>query len=240
MLYVFPYIALFSAPLLVGVLLQPVVPLLPKQLRKLDSEYLYTTSKASLPGLLVSTVAILGAMAAVHFNTIIHPYTLGDNRHYVFYIFKMLRQDPATKYLAVLVYYLCAWACIQTLGSSGIGAGATEPKRNARPTSGKAAYQPRQISFIIVWLATTALSLITTPLVEPRYFIIPWIIWRLHVPYTPASLSKDRTPGKASYDIRLVLETAWLLAINAAVTHTFLYKGFAWAGEPGNVQRFIW
>ncbi|CAO2658659.1 Nn.00g063820.m01.CDS01 [Neocucurbitaria sp. VM-36] len=241
MLYFWPYMTFFSAPLIVGPLLQPFMPLLPKRFHTSSNNCINGSINITPSTLLVSIVIIVGSLFAVHFNTIIHPYTLADNRHYVFYVFKILRRYPAIKYLAVPVYYACAWLSIQSLASSRIGAGATKAKRSARPTSGRADNQPCQISFIIIWLATTVLSVITAPLVEPRYFIIPWIIWRLHLPYTPAaSLSKHRAPSKVSYDMRLVLETIWLLAINVAVMYAFLYKGFAWQSEPGKVQRFIW
>ncbi|KAF1849843.1 glycosyltransferase family 59 protein [Cucurbitaria berberidis CBS 394.84] len=240
MLYFWPYIAFFSAPLIVGLLLQPLLPLLPKPLRTLCNDNFNISSNMAMPTVLISTLIIVGGLAAVHFNTIIHPYTLADNRHYVFYVFRILRQHPAIKYLAVPVYFACAWLTIQSLASSRDGEETTRSRRIARPTSDKADRPPCQVSFITIWLVTTALSVITAPLVEPRYFIVPWIIWRLHLPYTPASLSKDKTAGKVSYDMRLGLETVWLLAINVVVMYIFLYRGFAWPSEPGMVQRFIW
>ncbi|KAF1940815.1 hypothetical protein EJ02DRAFT_379113 [Clathrospora elynae] len=240
MLYLWPYIAFFSAPLLAGPLLQPVVPLLPKRLQTVCKSNLNVSSKIRPPTFLVSTLFIAGGLIAVHLNTIIHPYTLADNRHYVFYVFKILRLYPAIKYLAVPVYCICAWLTIQSLASPSVGEDAPERKRDDCPTSIQASRQPCHISFVTIWLATTALSVITTPLVEPRYFIIPWIMWRLHVPYSPASLSQHRSTDKPSYDIRLVLETIWVLTINAAVSYTFLYRTFAWPSEPDNLQRFIW
>jgi alpha-1,2-glucosyltransferase len=80
----------------------------------------------------------------------------------------------------------------------------------------------------------------TAPLVEPRYFIIPWILWRLHVPSMPASLSSKGRSVPNGYDARLGLETLWLLAVNSAVTYMFIYRGFTWPNEPGKVQRFLW
>ena len=56
-----------------------------------------------MPRLLPLVIFICGGLVAVHFNTIVHPYTLADNRHYVFYVFKILRRYPALKYLAVPV-----------------------------------------------------------------------------------------------------------------------------------------
>lgn len=90
-------------------------------------------------------------------------------------------------------------------------------------------------SFALIWLLTTALSLITAPLVEPRYFILPWVIWRLHVRPSRgaiAGLSVERT--------RLWGETLWFLAVNVGTCAVFLGKEFEWASEPGRVQRFMW
>jgi alpha-1,2-glucosyltransferase len=239
MLYIWPYIAFFSAPLLLGPLLRPALPLLPKRVQGVCEDHFHT-SNHGIPTILASGMFVTCGLLAVHFNTLIHPYTLADNRHYVFYVFRIIRLYPTIKYLAVPVYYICAWLAIQALASPSIGAEGTKAKREARPTSDKADRQPCQVSFIIIWLATTALSVVTAPLVEPRYFITAWLVWRLNVPCSPASLPKDRSTNKAPYDMRLVLETIWLLAINAAVSYTFLYRTFTWPSEPGNLQRFIW
>ncbi|KAF1839184.1 hypothetical protein BDW02DRAFT_230405 [Decorospora gaudefroyi] len=239
MLYIWPYIAFFSVPLLARPLIRPVVPLLPSQVREMCDYYL-NTSNYGIPTTLVPVLFTICGLLVVYFNTIIHPYTLADNRHYVFYVFRIIRLYPALKYLAVPVYYICAWLTFQSLASPSIGEDLFKGKREDRPTNDRAHGQPCQVSFIAIWLVTTALSVITAPLVEPRYFIIPWIIWRLHVPCIPASLSTDRYSGKTTYDMRLVFETVWLLSIITVVSYIFLYRTFAWPSEPGNLQRFIW
>lgn len=239
MLYIWPYITLFSAPLLIGPLLRPIVTFLPRRLQILSHQHL-NTSYYGIPTFATTGIFVAVSFLAVHFNTIIHPYTLADNRHYVFYVFKMLRLHPALKYLAVPVYYVCAWITVQALASPPAPVSLEKEQREREKskvslTKDKVDHQAGQISFVIIWLVTTALSLITAPLVEPRYFIIPWIIWRLHVPYNQASLSSSR-----GFDVRMVLETVWLLGINAAVSNIFLYRTFTWSSEPGNLQRFIW
>ena len=240
LLYIWPYFAFFSAPLLLGPLLRPIVPVLPAKLQAFCKSCFNTNPKSALPSLLLTVLFIMGGLISVHFNTIVHPYTLADNRHYVFYVFRILRRNPAIKYLAVPVYYICAWLSIQSLSSSPVDDVDPKQKPNVRPTIGQGGREPCKISLIVIWLATTSLSVISAPLVEPRYFIVPWIIWRLHVPNVPASLSKDRITGKVSYDMRLILETAWLLVINVAVAYAFIYRGFTWSNEPGKVQRFLW
>lgn len=247
MLYIWPYLAFFSFPLLLGPFFRPVVPLLPKPVLGLCDKVM-STSAYGLPSLLASSMFITWAMLAVHFNTIIHPYTLADNRHYVFYVFKLLRLYPVLRYLAVPVYLVCAWSVVNALttptraaptGSKGSSKGQNETS-SAQPRSNT---QACRISFVVIWLAATALSVITAPLVEPRYFILPWVIWRLHV---TLSLAPNSTPSSSlsvsrlRLDIRMVLETIWLLIINLVVSYVFLYRTFTWPSEPGKLQRFIW
>jgi alpha-1,2-glucosyltransferase len=237
MLYIWPYIAFFSAPLLITPLLQPLRHLLPQRLQRIYEQYVPSRPVLKLP----SSLWIVLGLTAVHFNTIVHPYTLADNRHYVFYVFRMLLRHPAIKYLAVPVYCVCAWLTLQALGSPSNNASEQMSKRDSRPTSYGPEGSPCQISFILVWLATTTLSLVSAPLVEPRYFIVPWILWRLHVATGPASLpTPKKEANRKAYDVRPSLETAWLFAVNAAITYVFIRRPFEWASEPGKMQRFLW
>jgi DIE2/ALG10 family len=54
-------------------------------------------------------------LLAIHFNTIIHPFTLADNLHYVFYVFRVLPLHPAFKYAAIPAYITFAWLVINAL-----------------------------------------------------------------------------------------------------------------------------
>ncbi len=146
-------------------------------------------------------------LMAVHSNTIVHPFLLADNRHYVFYVFRwfLLRYWYA-KYLAVPAYFLCAWVILGALGRGSHSdvqrqgdSGPLKSPKTEGSTSKTAAAQSRaptsarerklrsssggvRASFVLIWLAASTLSIITAPLVEPRYFMIPWLIWRLHLP----------------------------------------------------------
>lgn len=241
MLYLWPYIAFFSLPLVAISLLKPTIHRLPDSQTKASLlNNLAGPSKITLPGIISSALFLVFGLLSVHYNTIIHPFTLADNRHYVFYVFRILRQHPAIKYLAVPAYFLCAWLVLATLRpSSRMEERGRQEQKESQPTKAKADSKPCQASFIIVWLASTALSVVTAPLVEPRYFIVPWLMWRLHVPTMAASLPRTRPAGRVSLDVRLGLETAWHLIINAAVGYLFLYRGFAWPSEPGKTQRFL-
>ncbi|KAL8935069.1 MAG: hypothetical protein Q9211_004900 [Gyalolechia sp. 1 TL-2023] len=267
MLYIWPYFMFFSFPLLYPYILNAFIPqiYIPSPLRT-------GSTRHQLPRLIVA-VPVMGIMLlVVHFNTIVHPFTLADNRHYTFYVFRLLLGHPAIKYLVVPIYFICAWAAMTAFG--GLPhvqiptASTTSPPPTVvsrgkrirvppRPSSRSITGRGHRVSTAVMWLLATALSLITAPLVEPRYFIIPWLIWRLHMPSpwpwpTGAEAATKRWKKIRSFpawckavfylrhDHRLWLETAWFLTVNWAVGYVFLYWGFEWTQEKGKVQRFMW
>jgi alpha-1,2-glucosyltransferase len=62
--------------------------------------------------------------------------------------------------------------------------------------------------------------LLPTPLLEPRYFLIPYVLLRAQVVDVP-------TWG-------IILEVLWYVSINIVTMWTFLYK------EREGVGRFMW
>lgn len=238
------------------------------------------------------------ALAVVKYNTIIHPFTLADNRHYMFYVFRYtIRLPGALRFYLVAPYLICAGLVLGalTLGDrtpstssffnhpflqppmnkappsvagpskewgaqrkGGADATATAPSND--PEAGidetRSSTQTPPLTTVLLLFLATSLSLITAPLVEPRYFIIPWIMWRLHVPAwstddLPATLW--RVPvlrqvlrlGRA-VDFRLLLETAWFCAVNYGTMRLFITRPFQWVAEDGTpmdegrLQRFMW
>ena len=239
MLYLWVYIAFFSWPLLVPYILDGagVTPYLPEFFR-------HEGVKARLPGVILASLLCAVMVAAVQYNTIVHPFTLADNRHYVFYVFRILLRHPSIKIVAVPVYFFSAWATLASMGAS-------KPEVDAQPkgekeAAGQQATEGRDsfgLSFVLIWLLSSALSLITAPLVEPRYFIIPWVIWRLHVPQISPKHDRSLKGGFNWFphtDLRLYIETLWYMIINITTGYMFLYRGFEWKQEPDHVQRFMW
>ncbi|EGR51364.1 uncharacterized protein TRIREDRAFT_56812 [Trichoderma reesei QM6a] len=257
------------------------------------------------PVYLVSTFILSGLI--VRFNTIIHPFTLADNRHYMFYIFRYtIRRAPWVRYFLILPYTLSRWLVWGTLSGCATWTLTSRSEAfspyydssrplpfdcdpfaigNANEPEGKQSFgsesrtqniseeeraqdpllfstEPVSTSTGLIFLLSTTLSLITAPLVEPRYFIIPWVIWRLLVPAwrlhdhqamgnTLFSADPTSTWGKIInfcrvYDVRLVLETVWFVAINLVTGYIFLFKPYVWrAGDgrvldEGRLQRFMW
>ncbi|KAL9096532.1 MAG: hypothetical protein Q9163_006440 [Psora crenata] len=231
MLYIWPYIGFFSFPLIYPYLINAAIPqhLLPLflQVAPVDKR---------LPRLIIAIPVTALMLVVVYTNTIVHPFTLADNRHYMFYVFKLLRKHPSIKYLAVPIYFACAWAALITIAAptqthTQVNADGEHRavKESRRSVGANSKDGGQRASWLIIWLATTTLTLSTAPLVEPRYCILPWLMWRMHVPAFGPGASR-----------RLWLETLWFLLINAATCYMFLYRGFQWAQEPGNVQRFMW
>lgn len=265
-------------------------------------------------GYLLATVLL--SLAIVKFNTIIHPFTLADNRHYMFYVFRYtLRRAAWIRYFLVLPYTLSRWMVWGAMAGCSVWLiflhtdmcsahyyrGRDTPFRNhpfwidltdikrqprgdrldsissdspeeivrkkalmeQKYASDPLAYSAEGVSTStgIVFLLATTLSLITAPLVEPRYFIIPWVMWRLLVPawrvHDHGDVCRIR-PGTGypyldtvinvfqRYDIRLILETVWFVVINVVTGYIFLYKPYQWRAEDGMIldggrlQRFMW
>ncbi|KAI9798774.1 MAG: glucosyltransferase [Piccolia ochrophora] len=252
MLYIWPYFVFFSIPLVYPYIIAALVP--DKILRAIPLQV-----PPRLRGLLVLRLYVVASflfiiLGIIHFNTIIHPFTLADNRHFVFYIFRWIVLRWPLRYLAAPVYLICGWASILALGKP-INASENPSKPSTNPVKGDqrpSTQSPdgNKVSFVIIWLVSTSLSLATAPLVEPRYFIIPWVIWRLHVP--PPSPRDSTLRPSAGVALRwyqrllstgrhqLWLESAWFLLVNVVVGYVFLFRGFTWPQEPGHTQRFLW
>jgi alpha-1,2-glucosyltransferase len=202
--------------------------------------------------------ALIAVLLTIRYNTLIHPFTLADNRHYVFYVFRYtILRHPLIRFLLAPAYILSFYLSYLTLSNPVVSADSQSKIVTARPS---AQNDGLKTSFILIFLLSTALSLITAPLVEPRYFILPWVIWRLHVPtsYSPRPLQKKLRKYKSRQSLLasfteavmslaekgggLLLwgETFWFLLINTVTGYVFLYRGFEWPQEPGKVQRFMW
>ncbi|KAL8849334.1 MAG: hypothetical protein Q9221_005685 [Calogaya cf. arnoldii] len=269
MLYLWPYIMFFSFPLLYPYFLSAVIPqdYTPSPIRM-------GSTRHQIPRLRVAIPIMAVMLAVVHFNTIVHSFALADNRHYTFYVFRILLRHPANKYLAVPIYFCAAWAAITAFGglpnvqtpTNKVPANTGAPLRESPPESDRRQRLPpssnssvddrgHHVSAVLAWLLATTLSLVTAPLVEPRYFIVPWLVWRLHVasPLPTGGEAHKKRKQKirtfkarceavfyGQHDHRLWLETVWFLVVNWAVCHIFLYWGFKWPQEEGNVQRFMW
>ncbi|CAH3024901.1 unnamed protein product [Porites evermanni] len=151
--------------------------------------------------LLLVTTSIM--TFTVYKFTYVHEYLLADNRHYPFYVWrKVYARHQLVKYLMIPAYMFAGF-CIHE----------------------KLTLKQHRLWVIIFY---TCVAIVTVPqkLLEFRYFIIPYIFYRLHVPLV-------------SY-VRLLTECVLYVAVNAFTIYLFLEKPFSWSHSPEEVQRFMW
>jgi len=144
------------------------------------------------------TAVISGVMAVtVNLFTIHHPFLLSDNRHYTFYVWRRIFCFHfVVPYLFIPGYIACAWAWFLRVA-------------------------PDQTLLQTLILPIFVLpTLLPTPLLEPRYFVIPYILLRAQIVDVPSWA--------------VVVETLWYAAINAVTMGVFLFA------EREGVGRFMW
>lgn len=91
----------------------------------------------------------------VHFNTIVHPYLLADNRHYTFYVWnRFYGRHEWARYAAIPVYVLALTLLQQNLH-----------KMNA--------------SLSVLFMGGLFATIGMQSLIEVRYFLLPYLFLRL-------------------------------------------------------------
>jgi alpha-1,2-glucosyltransferase len=199
---------------------------------------------AEMPRLQLAVGNTFLCTVLINFFTIIHPFTLADNRHYVFYVFRYLNMHWATMYLVTPIYLMTSWLLFYTymqnwLSSADSVKGTTTPQERMHRNA-----------ILFVWIGTSCLTLFGAALVEPRYFILPFVIFRLLIA-VPLRREEETKKGSGKMTsvmqkpvlndhLWLALETVWYLAVNVATGYVFLYRTFEWPQEPGLKQRFMW
>jgi alpha-1,2-glucosyltransferase len=132
-----------------------------------------------------------------------HPFILADNRHFTFYIWRRIfRFHPLVKYLLSPIYVFCIIHIWWTL-----------------------AFHQSWI-WILGWITASILMLVPSPLLEFRYFILPFMIYRLHMFH-----GDER---------KLRYECLYYIGVNMIVFYLFLYRPFQWEHVPNEWQRFMW
>lgn len=144
----------------------------------------------------------MGAVVAV--NTYYHPYLLADNRNFRFYLFRrtLLRYDWA-KFAAILVYFPAGWLLYTSL-------------------------EHKSVLWVFAYTVAVAGGLVGAGLVEFRYFVLGWVIWRLNL--------STQTDGNR---VRRWGEIFWFLALDFWSAYVFFNWGFKWE-QYEDLQRFMW
>lgn len=133
--------------------------------------------------------------------TFIHRYLLADNRHYTFYVWRrLLQRHELVPYALVPVYIFAAWNFFDSMKSRSLF---------------------WSLGFLVCLLAAT----VPQKLLEFRYFIVPYLMYRLHMPLPSLH--------------RLALELLLYTLVNTATLYIFITKTFQWP-HNSDTQRFMW
>lgn len=125
-----------------------------------------------------------------------HPFLLSDNRHYTFYIWhRFFMVHPHAPLLFAPVYLVSFYSWLIVVGDH------------------------QTLLQVLLFPLTLIPLLLPTPLLEPRYFLLPYIFLRTQAPSSTQAVK---------------LEGLWYMAINLATMYVFIY-----CERPG-VGRFMW
>lgn len=168
---------------------------------------------------------VLVALAAIHYGSVAHPFLLADNRHYAFYLWrKVMNRTAWMRYALALPYAVAARAWWIALS------------------------QRYSFFWLTGFIVCVCAAIIPSPLIEPRYFMIPFIVLRLGLTpgkdtqtdtVRPADERPVESDERASHRKACLLEALWAILINVATLYLFVAKPFRWPESPG-WQRFMW
>lgn len=191
-----------------------------------------------------STIGLLLlSLLAVHFGTVTHGFMLADNRHYTFYLWRRvlnrtswMRYALAPLYAIMMrIWWIALGECFRHLRSL-----------LADPDQVGPIAQHNDLFWLLGLALCTCAAIIPSPLIEPRYYLIPYLIARLHLfprkerqnPLSNGARQPIKPHQPASLTL-LTVECLWSLVINAIAMYLFLYKPFHWS-DSSDWQRFMW
>lgn len=147
----------------------------------------------------------------VYWNTIAHPYLLADNRHYTFYAWRLLsgaNKPIFLRYLPVPLYAYGLYFVDLNLTQSSV------------------------VYKLAYWIVTPLL-LSAQFLLEPRYFVVPYLMYRLH---SSINCINNNYTLKAA-----LVEFLAYQIINIVIMWIFLYRPFiSTMDNTGRLDRFTW
>lgn len=170
------------------------------------SQFANTVRKNKLKAMISSMIIV----AVSYFSCHVHPYLLADNRHYTFYIWRRFLGCPTTLFSKSLLYTpLYGFTLYTTISMLGT----------------------KDTLWKYLFSICLCISIVPQKLLEFRYFIVPFTIWRLNIPNNNSSNSNNT--------IQLSIEFVLYTFVNVFTIYIFLYKSFKWP-QSSDAQRFMW
>ncbi|SCZ98822.1 BZ3500_MvSof-1268-A1-R1_Chr7-1g09284 [Microbotryum saponariae] len=157
--------------------------------------------------IVTSTLAMGVALYCIRYHTILHRFLLADNRHYTFYVLRrIVNRFPAARYLLAPGYIFAGRLFLDVVIEAS---------------------SFRLLEALGLAL-TTLLVIIPSPLIEPRYFLIPYVLIRLHI--------RPRTQRA------VWMEGLLYGLVNAVTMWVFVQRPWTRITNEGvvDVARFMW
>ena len=153
---------------------------------------------------MIATTAIVGSLySSCH----VHPYLLADNRHYTFYVWRRFLGCPTSPFsMSIFLTPLYAFS-LYTIMST---------------------LRTKDTLWRYLFSICLCISIVPQKLLEFRYFIVPFTIWRLNIPN-----------NHQSNHLRVTAEFVLNCFVNVLTIYLFLYKTFKWPSST-DTQRFMW
>lgn len=156
-------------------------------------------SSSNLLCLLLFTLA---CFASVRYGTIVHRYLVADNRHWTNFIWRRILSKEQLRFALVPLHSLGLFLIALAL------------------------QQHRGLLWTLGYFCTCGMVLIPSPLIEPRYFILPAVFFLLNVPISSRKM--------------VLVQIFIFISVNAFIVGYFLFCPFTWPSEPSQLQRRIW
>lgn len=163
--------------------------------------------------------------------TIIHPFVLADNRHYTFYIVRNFIIRTETSRYELLPIYHFSFYIVYKMFKENTNIFKDKNNNHRRTAASPVMY--------VLYMICTGLVVCFSPLFEPRYYILPYIFFRLFTRPTDKPLLEFWLLKQHNTKIRYIGEVLWLWFWTQAIYLIFLQFTFEWENLT-ELQRIVW
>lgn len=178
---------------------------------------------------IISILSIVIMLFCIFKFTYAHPYLVSDNRHYTFYLWRLYNKFSFIKYASIIPSHFILFTIFHMIIYSNSNKGMLPI--TSKDDQSKALKSIAQ-QYRLIWLIATIILIcsvtIPSPLLEPRYFVIPYIILSLAI------------INSTEFSISMVLIGIFYIIINIITIYIFLYKPYPWPNENEPIARFMW